>query len=75
MSHHRILRGAIEEAGLVRVNTEGDGVFGAFSRANEAVAAAASAQLALLHNAWTSHVEVRVRMGIHTGEGVVSPDG
>ncbi len=73
--HHRILRGSIEEAGGVRVSTEGDGVFGAFAKANDAVAAAASAQLALERRSWPSQVEVRVRMGIHTGEGEVGPDG
>jgi predicted ATPase/class 3 adenylate cyclase len=73
--HHRILRDAIEEAGGVRVSTEGDGVFGAFARANDAVTAAASAQLELARKTWPSQVEVRVRMGIHTGEGEVGPDG
>ena len=73
--HHEILRDAIEEAGGVRVLTEGDGVFAAFTSANSAVSAAVSAQLALSRKDWPSHVEVRVRMGIHTGEGVVGPDG
>jgi class 3 adenylate cyclase len=45
--HHRIIRGAIEDAGGVRVSTEGDGVFGAFASPRGAVAAAAAAQLTL----------------------------
>ena len=73
--HHRIIRGAIEEAGGVRVSTEGDGVFGAFASPRDAVSAAAAAQLALARQAWPSDVEVWVRMGLHTGEGVIGPDG
>jgi predicted ATPase/class 3 adenylate cyclase len=73
--HHRILRGAIEQAGGVRVSTNGDGVFGVFASPRDAVTAAASAQLALARQSWPSEVEVRVRMGIHTGEGVIGADG
>ncbi len=73
--HHRIIRGAIEDAGGVRVSTEGDGVFGAFARPRDAVTAAAAAQLALARQSWPSDVEVWVRMGIHTGDGVIGPDG
>jgi predicted ATPase/class 3 adenylate cyclase len=73
--HHRILQRAIEDAGGVRVSTDGDGVFGAFSRAGDAVTAAASAQLELKQKDWPSDVEVRVRMGIHTGDGDIGPDG
>lgn len=73
--HHRIVRGAIEAAGGIRVSTEGDGVFGVFVSPVEAVTAAASAQLGLAHQSWPYEVEVRVRMGIHTGEGVIGPEG
>ena len=73
--HHRILQCAIEDAGGVRVSTDGDGVFGAFSRAHDAVTAAAAAQLELKQKGWPDNVEVRVRMGIHTGEGVIGPEG
>jgi predicted ATPase/class 3 adenylate cyclase len=73
--HHLVLQDAIEEAGGIRVSTEGDGAFGVFSSANDAIEAAAAAQVALASKAWPSQVSVRVRMGIHTGEGVVGSDG
>ncbi len=73
--HHLVLQNAIEEAGGIRVSIEGDGAFGVFSSANDVIEAAVSAQVALESKTWPSHVSVRVRMGIHTGEGVVGPDG
>jgi class 3 adenylate cyclase len=51
------------------VDTQGDAFFVAFSRAADAAAAAAEAQRAL------GNGPVRVRMGIHTGEPLVTPEG
>ena len=67
--HDELMRRAIEgHAGSV-VKTEGDAFFAAFPGAAEAVAAAAVAQRSLAAEAWASGIEVRVRMGIHLGEG------
>jgi predicted ATPase/class 3 adenylate cyclase len=66
--HRRIVRGAIVEHAGVEVRTEGDAFFVAFSRAGGAVAAAVAAQRALAAHAWPDGVELRVRMGVHTGE-------
>ena len=65
--HHRLLRAAIEDAGAV-VEDRGDGLFGVFARAVDALTAAANAQRALSAHAWPEGGAVRVRMGIHTGE-------
>jgi class 3 adenylate cyclase len=46
----------------------GDGVAVAFQRAGDAVAAAVEAQRALLGESWPSGIELRIRMGLHTGE-------
>jgi WD40 repeat protein/class 3 adenylate cyclase len=64
----RILREAFAVWQGREVDTQGDAFFVAFSRATQAVCAAAQAQRALAEHAWPQGVIVRVRMGIHTGE-------
>ena len=67
--HDELMRQAIEgHAGSV-VKTEGDAFFAAFPGAAEAVRAAAEAQRALATESWAEGVVIRVRMGIHLGEG------
>ena len=46
-----------------------------FARAADAVAAALGAQIQLTTEVWPAGLDVRVRMGLHTGEAVVGPDG
>jgi predicted ATPase/class 3 adenylate cyclase len=72
--HNRLLRGAIREAGGIDLRTEGDAFFAVFRSAPAAVAAAASAQRALASHSWPADAEVRVRMGMHTGEGTRGGD-
>ena len=69
--HARILRGALcgSSSGGREVRVEGDSFFVAFQSAPEAVAAAVAAQRALAAHAFPAGAEVRVRMGLHTGEG------
>jgi class 3 adenylate cyclase len=69
--HQRVLRAAFEEHGGREVHTEGDAFFVAFGRASDAVAAAVSAQRALACRRWVEGVDVRVRMGLHTGEATL----
>jgi predicted ATPase len=54
--------------GGVEVDTQGDAFFVAFEGAREAALAAAQAQRALAAHGWPEGRELRVRMGIHTGE-------
>jgi predicted ATPase/class 3 adenylate cyclase len=72
--HCRIVRDAIAEAGGAEVSTEGDSFFAAFRSAPAAVAATIAAQRALADHTWPDGVELRVRMGLHTGEGVLGGD-
>jgi predicted ATPase/class 3 adenylate cyclase len=72
--HQRLLRAAFDEYDGREVHTEGDAFFVAFARAIDAVAAAVSAQRALALRRWPEGVEVRVRIGIHTGEAEVRLD-
>jgi DNA-binding NarL/FixJ family response regulator len=70
--HHRLLRSAFEESGGEGIGTQGDAFFVAFRRPKDAVVAALSAQSSLASHEWPRGVELRVRMGIHTGEATVS---
>ena len=67
--HRRLVRDAFHRHGGVEVDTQGDAFFVAFARASDAVAAAADAQAAL------DGGPIRVRMGIHTGEPVLTEEG
>ena len=66
--HERILREAFAAARGRVVDTQGDSFFAVFARAGDAIAAATTAQLALARHAWPDGTEVRVRMGLHSGE-------
>ena len=72
--HQRLLRAAFDEHAGREVHTEGDAFFVAFARASDAIAAAVSAQRSLASQPWPEGVEVRVRMGVHTGEAEIRQD-
>jgi predicted ATPase/class 3 adenylate cyclase len=67
--HRRILRDAFAVHDGVEVDTQGDAFFVAFTRASDAIAAAANAQRELAGG------PIRVRMGIHTGEPLRTGEG
>src|ERR687891_177693 len=67
--HNAIIRRALAEHEGVEVSTEGDAFFASFRSARDAVAAAVSVQRALAAQHWPNGQPVRVRMGMHTGEG------
>jgi predicted ATPase/class 3 adenylate cyclase len=70
LSEHRaVLRDAFARHGGVEVDTQVDAFFVAFARASDALAAAAEAQAKLRES------PISVRMGIHTGEPVVTSEG
>src|SRR5438067_1817406 len=66
--HRRLLRACFDAHGGYEVDTEGDAFFVAFASAKDAVAAAAEAQHALRRHSWREGREIRVRMGLHTGQ-------
>jgi class 3 adenylate cyclase len=72
--HHRILREAFAVHGGREVDNQGDAFFVAFTRARDAVLAAADIQRSLATHAWPDGATVRVRMGIHTGEADLTAD-
>src|SRR4051812_3544446 len=69
--HHRLLRAAFEEHRGIEVDTQGDAFFVVFRTAADAVAAAVAAQRALAGHEWPEGVEVRIRMGLHSGEALL----
>ena len=73
--HRRLLREAFGAAGGSEVDTQGDAFFYSFPRARDAVAGAVAGQRALADHVWPSGKEVRVRMGLHTGEPAVGDEG
>src|SRR5438445_504329 len=70
--HAVIIRRAIAAGGGVEVDTAGDSFFAAFPTPHGAVKAAVMAQRGLQSHEWPGGALVRVRMGVHTGEGVAS---
>jgi predicted ATPase/class 3 adenylate cyclase len=72
--HGRILREAIASGGGTGVHTEGDSFFAAFPTPAGALRAAVHAQRNLAARPWPEGNTVRVRMGLHTGEGVLGGD-
>src|SRR5215218_7260840 len=69
--HQRIMREAFAEHGGHEIDTQGDSFFVAFRRAKDAVAAAIACQRRLAEHAWPDAAQLRVRMGIHTGEPAI----
>jgi predicted ATPase/class 3 adenylate cyclase len=66
--HHELLEEAVEGAGGVVFETIGDAVYAAFDDPAAAVEAARKAQVALASEDWGALGEIRVRMGLHTGD-------
>lgn len=71
----QLLRTSCADQNGREIGTEGDGFFAAFSTARDALAAAVSAQRALSARSWPDGADVRIRMGIHTGEAALTDAG
>jgi predicted ATPase len=67
--HRRQVREAFQAEGGVEVDTQGDALFYAFPAPDGAVRAAAAAQAVLAEG------QVRVRMGLHSGEARLGAEG
>jgi predicted ATPase/class 3 adenylate cyclase len=73
--HGEVLRAAISGAGGVAVSTYGDSFFAVFRDPADAVRAAVAAQRGLAARDWSHGQPLRVRMGLHTGEGRLGREG
>ncbi|MFN2489641.1 MAG: adenylate/guanylate cyclase domain-containing protein [Actinomycetota bacterium] len=72
--HHRAMRKVFEASNGIEIGTEGDAFFAVFTTASDAVTAAAEAQRALAAHNWGDGIELRVRMGMHTGSATLVGD-
>ena len=70
--HQRLIRAAIATHAGHEVNTQGDAFFAAFGDAKQAVLCALDIHRALAAQDWPASVQVRVRIGIHTGQAVAA---
>jgi len=73
-AHHAVIRSAIGKHDGTELKTEGDAFFVVFPSANDAFAAAISAQEAIDSEPALSAEHVLVRMGLHTGTAVLGGD-
>jgi class 3 adenylate cyclase len=73
--HRRIIRDTFGGHGGIEIDQQGDSFFFVFARARDAVAAAVAAQRAHAAYEWPGGENVRVRMGLHTGEPAVGAEG
>src|ERR671930_475649 len=69
--HRRIVRESVAAAGGHEVDSRGDEFFLAFPDAGSAASAAVALQQTLAAHDWPAGVEVRVRIGLHTGRPVL----
>ncbi len=72
--HRRIVRESLAVHGGREVDTAGDGFFCVFSSPRECLEAATEMQQHLVSHPWPKGDELRVRMGVHTGEASVDAD-
>jgi predicted ATPase/class 3 adenylate cyclase len=69
--HDQLVAGAITRHHGTVVKNEGDSFFAAFETASEAVRAAVDAQRAIAEEPWPGDGMVKVRIGVHTGLGIL----
>jgi len=72
--HEQLLREAVEAANGQEFGTQGDAVFFVFRNPKDAVLAAVEGRRALEAAEWPEGGQVRVRMGVHTGEAAIAAD-
>jgi CheY-like chemotaxis protein len=70
VEHRSLVRASVAERDGVEIDVRGDEFFVAFDDAAGAAHAAIAAQRAISSNAWPKDAELRIRMGMHTGEAI-----
>jgi predicted ATPase/class 3 adenylate cyclase len=70
-----LVRDAARAHGGAEVDWAGDGVFLAFGRAHDGIAAAAQIQRSLAAESWPDDAAHRLRIGVHTGEPELEHEG
>jgi class 3 adenylate cyclase len=70
-----LIRKAVKDAGGHEVDARADEFFAAFRQVARALDAAVGIQRSLRNHAWTEDVDVRVRIGVHTGRTTLTETG
>jgi class 3 adenylate cyclase/CheY-like chemotaxis protein len=70
IDHRRLVRSAIAEYSGSEIDSRGDEFFVAFEQPRAAVDAAALMQRSMAEHDWPNGDELRVRMGMHTGQAI-----
>jgi predicted ATPase/class 3 adenylate cyclase len=73
--HHRLIRDGLAAREGEEVGTHGDAFFAVFSSPKACVAAVTQIQQAIETHPWPAGEQVRVRMGVHTGEAAKTVTG
>jgi predicted ATPase/class 3 adenylate cyclase len=73
--HHRIIRAGLAGHHGREIDTQGDAFFAVFTSPRACVAAAIEMQRAFASHPWPAGREVRVRMGMHSGEAAQTAVG
>ncbi|MFY9888382.1 MAG: adenylate/guanylate cyclase domain-containing protein, partial [Streptosporangiaceae bacterium] len=73
--HHALIRSALAAHEGSEVDTQGDAFFAVFSSPRRCVAAVLAMQEAIDAHAWPGGEQVRVRMGVHSGEAARTASG
>jgi class 3 adenylate cyclase len=71
----RLLRAAVQHAGGREVDAHGDELFAAFESPASALDAAVAIQRGVRDHAWTDGIDLRVRIGIHSGRPTLTETG
>lgn len=74
-THRRLVRETFAAYDGQEIDTQGDAFFYSFPRARNAVAAAVDVQRAHASERWPDAVDVRLRIGLHTGEPAIGDEG
>ena len=72
--HNAIVRAVVSQTEGVEVGTEGDAFFVAFRNPRDAVQVAVYVQRTLHAEEWPDGREVRIRIGLHTGQAILGGD-
>ncbi|MFY9927821.1 MAG: adenylate/guanylate cyclase domain-containing protein [Streptosporangiaceae bacterium] len=73
--HHALIRSALAAHDGREIDTQGDAFFAVFSSPRACVVAVQAMQQAIAAHAWPGREQVRVRMGIHSGEAAQTVTG
>jgi DNA-binding SARP family transcriptional activator len=74
-AHRSVIRNACHARNGYEVDAQGDALLFAFGRVPDAVDSAIAIQRSLSAHRWPTGIDVRVRIGVHTGTPSLSPEG